>query len=99
MFPAHSSSFDVTSLIDSGCSGKAFADHSLVAKYNINTQTLPHRRALRLADGNTVDYIENYFVIDIAMGEHFETWIFFVTKLSPILRSYSAFPGFDATIP
>lgn len=83
MFPAHSSSFDVTSLIDSGCSGKAFADHSLVAKYNINTQTLPHRRALRLADGNTVDYIEKYFVIDIAMGEHFETWIFFVTKLSP----------------
>ena len=83
MFPAHSSSFNVTSLIDSGCSGKAFADRTFVKKYKIRTQTLPHRRELHLADGKVADIITDYFTMEIAMGLHRETWLFFVTTLSP----------------
>ena len=83
MFPAHESSFDVTSLIDSGCSGKAFADRSFVINHKIHTQTLPQRRELCLADGKVADIITEYFIMDIAIRLHCETWLFFVTKLSP----------------
>ncbi|KAK6608253.1 hypothetical protein H4I95_03633 [Botrytis cinerea] len=83
MFPAHTSSFHVTSLIDSGCSGKAFADRAFVESNGILTRTLPHRRELHLADGKVADIITDYFIMDIAMGLHRETWLFFVTTLSP----------------
>lgn len=83
MFPAHNKPFHVTSLIDSGCSGKAFADRSFMNNHSITPLQLPHPRILRLADGVAADTITEYFTMNIGMGEHYETWLFFVTKLSP----------------
>ena len=82
LFPAQEYATKVTSLIDSGCSGRAFADSRLVQSLRIKTQKLPRPRQLLLADGKPSDTITDFFIAPIAMGLHREEWIFFVTSLA-----------------
>ena len=72
----------MTGLIDSGCSARAFADRDTVSRYNIEILPLPRPRALLLVDGKPADTITHYFTSPIAMGDHWELCLFFLTTLS-----------------
>jgi RNase H-like domain found in reverse transcriptase/Reverse transcriptase (RNA-dependent DNA polymerase)/Integrase zinc binding domain len=83
LVPAHTDPIEVTSLVDSGCSARAFADRSFVKTRNIATQPTPTKRALLLADGKAAGSISEYFIAPILIGLHKELCLFFVTDLSP----------------
>lgn len=82
LFPAQ---LDVTThtLIDSGCFVRAFCDRSLVHRFNIRTTKTPHPRALLLADGKeAASKVDQYFIAPLAISNHEELCLFFVTDLS-----------------
>jgi hypothetical protein len=72
----------MTDLIDSGCLASAFADRDTVKQHGIQITTLQQPRTLLLADGRTSDMITDYFIAPIAIGNHKELSLFFVTTLS-----------------
>ena len=83
LFPAHLN-VTIQTLIDSGCSARAFCDRALVQRHNIRTSPTPHARTLFLADGKeAAAKVDRFFVAPIAIGNHEELCIFFVTDLSP----------------
>ena len=83
LFPAHTNPIDVTSLVDCGCSARAFADRSFIKSQNITTQPTPSKRALLLADGKPAGTISEYFIARMSIGLHRKLCLFFVTDLSP----------------
>lgn len=71
------------SLVDSGCTALAFADdEAIVNQYAIPTKPLLHPRPVRLADGSTMGSISQYFTMRTHIGDHVETLLFYVTRLS-----------------
>jgi RNase H-like domain found in reverse transcriptase/Reverse transcriptase (RNA-dependent DNA polymerase)/Integrase zinc binding domain len=71
-------------LVDSGCSARAFCDRSFVHKFGIQTTTTPFPRTLLLADGKEASTkVDQYFVAPMAIGNHEELCLFFVTDLLP----------------
>ena len=83
LFPAQLNVITKT-LVDSGCSARAFCDRGFVRKHNIKTAPTPYRRTLLLADGREASSeIDQYFVAPLAIGNHEELCLFFVTDLSP----------------
>ncbi len=71
-----------TGLVDSGCSARGFADRELLRSRNIHTLRLPKPRLVLLADGKAAGNITDYAMLDIAVGNHTETCVFFVTTLA-----------------
>ena len=78
---AHSN-VSTQSLVDSGCSGCAFIDRSLVQKYKIPTYPMPVERPLLLADGHASDTLTRYCILPITVGDHQEICLLYVTKLA-----------------
>ena len=74
---------NVTSLVDSGCSARGFADRKFVQTFGIQTKPTPARRPLLLADGKPAGSISEYFITTVTVGTHQEPCLFFVTDLSP----------------
>jgi hypothetical protein len=83
LFPAHLN-ITIQALIDSGCSARAFCDRAFVQQNGITTTPTPYIRTLLLADGKEAESkIDQYFIAPIAIGNHEELCLFFVTDLSP----------------
>ncbi len=80
--PAHAPPVKTNSLVDSGCSARGFADRKFCKDNNIPTLLLPKPRLVLLADGKAASKITDYFVTKIAVGNHTETCVFFVTTLT-----------------
>ena len=73
----------IRSLVDSGCSGRAFIDRRLVSLYNLPTTPLRTLRTLCLADGKPAGILQEYVLLPMKIGsDHAETGLFFVTDLS-----------------
>ena len=73
----------VTSLVDSGCSGRRFVDRFFVKHHKLHVCPTPSRRPLLLADGRPSDVITEYIIIPCRIGSHHELAIFLVTNLAP----------------
>lgn len=71
------------SLVDSGCTAKAFLDRTFVKDHGIPTTRLPTPRPLYLADGKLRDWIREYTTLDFQIDAHSETLSFFITSLAP----------------
>lgn len=68
-------------LIDSGCSLRAFCDRRLVTHLGIDTQPTPYLRTL-LGDGQeSKSKVDQFFIAPIQIGNHLEDCLFFVTDL------------------
>lgn len=70
------------SLVDSGCTGEAFLDHSFAVKNHIPLLMLPFPRPLHLADGGLKSWIRQYTILPFQVGDHVEELSFFVTDLA-----------------
>ncbi len=82
LLPAHAPPVKTNSLVDSGCSARGFADRKFCKDNNIPTLLLPKPRLVLLAYGKAASKITDYFVTKIAVGNHTETCVFFVTTLT-----------------
>lgn len=70
------------SLVDSGCTGEAFVDFAFAVKNRIPMTKLLRKRPLYLADGGFSSWVEYTATIELAVGDHRETLICFVTTLA-----------------
>lgn len=70
-------------LVDTGCSGEAFINDSLVHKLCLPMYRLRHRRRLTLADGGDSEggYVTHMTYVTMSIGSHIETLVFYITKL------------------
>ena len=74
--------FETVSLVDSGCTALAFADHqSVVSKFRLVTKRLARPRSLRLADGAVKSTVTHYFTTRIHIGPHTEIIPIYVSNL------------------
>ena len=83
IFPAQNTPTTITSLVDSGCSGRGFIDRSFTQNNNLQTFPTPSRRPLLLADGKPSDTISEYVLIPCQIENHQELGLFFVANLAP----------------
>lgn len=90
----------MNSLVDSGCSARAFADRGFIRTNKIQTEKLPKERTLILADGKVADNITHYVILPVSMGNHIEPpCVFFITTLSPDTALIFSPPGSNVTTP
>ena len=81
LFPAHTP-IVTRALVDSGCSTRGFIDRSFTNKHNLMTYPVPYHRELKLADGTSADVIREYTLVPMAIGNHSELMLLFLTKLA-----------------
>lgn len=86
LFPAHPilKDVEIPTLVDCGCTPRGFCDTSFVKKHQIRVRRTPYPRKLLLGDGReAAEKVEWYFIAPIAIGNHQELCLFFVTSLGP----------------
>lgn len=80
--PQRGSEINCVSLVDSGCTGKAFIDRTFAEKACLWLHQLDKARPLHLADGGFKEWVEHYVETTMRIGCHKETIRLFVADLA-----------------
>jgi hypothetical protein len=82
VFPLAHANVETRSLIDSGCSGKAFIDRLFAQFHKLPMFPMPKARPLLLANGHVSDTLTEYTILPMKIGSHHEPCLFYVTTLA-----------------
>ena len=90
LYPSADRPSQANGLVDTGCSGFAFINESLVHRLQLPVKPLSQPRRIRLADGdNSPNFVTHLAFSHTSIGGHYEPLVYLVAKLgSDIILGY-----------